>query len=518
MSQENQTSNKRLAKNTVLLYIRMIVLMLVTLYTSRIVLNALGVEDYGIYNVVAGLVSMFNLISASITVAITRFITFELGKTAHQELNKVFSTSVNVQVIMILIVLIIAETVGLWFLNVKIVIPPERMDAANYVYQTTLLSLAMALFNVPYNAAIIAHEKMSAFAYIGILDAILKLATAFAIVYISSDKLIIYGLLTMLVSLFLRSVYTIYCKKHFDECTYLFVYDKDFLKKMFTYAGWTYIGASGALLRDQGGVILINLFFGPVVNAARGISFQVQNAVNSFAQNFMTAINPQITKSYASGDIEHMKFLISKGTRFGYYLVLLLSMPLLFNTEYMLQLWLKTVPDQTVQFVRLSIIFVLSESISNPLITSASANGNIRAYQLLVGGIQFANFPVSYILLKFGLPATSVLVVAVLISQCCLLARLYILRGMISLSARKFMINSYFPIFLVTIASLFLPAFSIGYLRNDIWGLVVSTGICMVSSLASIYYLGLVKSERQFVISKSSDLIYKILVKYDKNR
>lgn len=516
--EDNLSSNKRLAKNTMLLYVRMFFLMIVTFYTSRVVLNALGVEDFGIYNAVAGFVAMFNLISASITVAITRFITFELGKTKSQELDRVFSSSVNVQLIIIVIVVAIAETLGLWFLNSKMVIPHDRLVATNYVYQTTILVLAVNLFNIPYNAAIIAHEKMSAFAYISIIDAVFRLFTAFAISYTTSDKLVVYGILTVIVSILLRSIYTIYCKRNFPECTYHFIIDRAILKKMFSYAGWTYIGTSGALLRDQGGIILINLFFGPVINAARGISVQVQSAVNNFAQNFMTAINPQITKSYAAGDIDHMKYLISKGTRFGYYLVLLLSLPILFNTEYILQIWLKTVPAQTVIFVRFSIIFVLSESISNSLITAASASGKIRNYQLLVGGIQFANFPITWILFKLGYPPVSVLVVAILLSQCCFLGRLYILRGMISLSSRKFLRNSYMPILLVTVVSIIIPSLVAYRIEPAFWGLVLSTLLCLFSSSASIYYIGLTKAEKQFVIAKSKELIHRIpFIVYDRN-
>ena len=515
--QDNIANNKRLAKNTALLYVRMAILMLVTLYTSRVVLNALGVEDYGIYNVVAGLVSMFGVLTGSITVAISRFITFELGKKENQELNKVFSSSVNVQFVIIVVILIISETIGVWFLNSKMVIPYERLTAANYVYQATILSFAVTLFNVPYNAAIIAHEKMSAFAYISILEAVLKLLTAFVIEILNSDKLIAYGILIMLVSVILILIYTIYCKRIFQECTYHYVYDKPILIKMLSYAGWTYIGVSGAVMRDQGGIILINLFFGPLVNAARGISVQVQHAVNNFSQNFMTAINPQITKSYASGDVEHMKYLISKGTRFGYYLVLIISLPILFNTDYILHVWLKTVPDQSVWFVRLSILFVLSESISNPLVTSASASGKIRNYQLLVGGIQFMNFPLSYLFLLWGCPAESVLVVAIALSQCCLLSRLYILRGMIGLSSRHFLVHSYVPIFVVTFVSMIAPSFFLLFLDESLSSMLVSSAICLVSSLSSVYYLGLVEGERQFFRCKYDELVNKYFhSKYDR--
>lgn len=487
----------------------MIILMIVTLYTSRIILHALGVEDYGIYNVVAGIVSMFSLLSSSMSVAISRFITFELGKKENQELNKVFSASVTVQIVLILIIVVIAETVGVWYVNAKMVIPADRQSAAFFLYQTSILSFTFNLFNIPYNAAIIAHERMSAFAYMGILEAVLKLATAYVVIYVLMDKLVVYGILTMIVSIFIRSIYTIYCKKKFEECTYHFSFDKEILKNIFSYAGWTYIGTSGAILRDQGGVLLINLFFGPIMNAARGISFQVQHAVDNFSQNFLTAIKPQITKSYASGDYTHMKYLISKGTRFGYYLVLILSLPILFNTEYILKLWLGNVPSLTENFVRLSIIFVLSETISNPLITAASATGKIRNYQLLVGGIQFANLPLSYILLKLDFSCIFVLVVAIVLSQLCLFARLCILRGMIQLSVRRFLLDSYFPILVVTVISSLIPFLLKNSITAPFTKLLVSTFLCIVSSVGTIFYLGLIKSERIFFKNKINELVNK---------
>lgn len=303
-------NNKRIAKNTLLLYFRMLFLMAVSLYTSRVVLNALGVEDFGIYNVVGGVVAMFSVLSGSLSTAISRFITYELGKGNKENLNKIFSSAVTIQFGLAGIIILLAETIGIWFLNIKMNIPEVRMEAANWVFQFSILTFAINLISVPYNASIIAHEKMSAFAYISILEAVGKLTIAYLITISPIDKLIFYAILMCAVALVVRLTYGNYCKRHFSECTYHFSWDKLLLKQMFGFAGWNFIGASSAILRDQGGNVVINLFCGPTVNAARGIAFQVNNAVNQFVTNFMTALNPQITKSYASGDNEYMMTLI----------------------------------------------------------------------------------------------------------------------------------------------------------------------------------------------------------------
>ena len=309
----SSSNNKRIAKNTLLLYIRMLFLMVVSLYTSRVVLNALGVEDFGIYNVVGGVVAMFSMLSGSLSAAITRFITYELGTGNKENLKKIFSSSVTIQIGLAVLIALLAEAVGVWFLNVKMNIPDARMVAANWVFQFSILTFAINLISVPYNASIIAHERMSAFAYISILEAIGKLAIAFLITVSPMDRLIFYSLLMCAVALLVRLVYGYYCKKHFEECTYHFLWDKELLKRMFGFAGWNFIGASSAVLRDQGGNVVINLFCGPVVNAARGIASQVNTAVHGFVSNFMTALNPQITKSYASGNRDYMMTLIFQG-------------------------------------------------------------------------------------------------------------------------------------------------------------------------------------------------------------
>lgn len=495
-------NNKRIAKNTLLLYFRMLFMMVVSLYTSRVVLNALGVEDFGIYNVVGGVVAMFSMLSGSLSAAITRFITYELGTGNKENLKKIFSSSVTIQIGLALLIILLAEAVGVWFLNVKMNIPDARMVAANWVFQFSILTFAINLISVPYNASIIAHERMSAFAYISILEAIGKLVIAFLIVISPMDKLIFYAILMCSVALIVRFAYGAYCKKHFEECTFRFIFDKDLLKRMFGFAGWNFIGASSSILRDQGGNIAINLFCGPAVNAARGIAFQVNAAINGFVTNFMTALNPQITKSYAAGNQNYMMNLIFQGARLSFYMLLLLSLPVLVNTHYILSIWLKIVPEHAVFFVRLVLIFAMSESISNPLITAMLATGRIRNYQLVVGGLQMMNFPISYILLRIGFLPEIVFIVAIVISQCCLVARLLMLRGMIGLPVKNYLKKVYLNIVTVTVIALFIPVFLIEKMQETFLCFVLQIIITIICSLISIYYVGCNTTERKFIRNK----------------
>lgn len=513
--QNIQANNKRIAKNTMLLYGRMLLLMAISLYTSRVILNALGVEDYGIYNIVGGVVAMFSMLSGSLSAAISRFITFELGKGNKENLAKVFSASVTIQLGICAIVILLAETVGLWFLNSKMVIPENRLYAANWVYQLSLVTFVISLVSIPYNAAIIAHERMSAFAYISIFEAVNKLIVAYFIIISPFDKLIFYAIMIAMIAIIIRLIYGVYCKKRFEECTYHFIYDHELLKQMFGFAGWNFIGASSALLRDQGGNIVINLFCGPAVNAARGIAFQVNTAVHSFVTNFMTALNPQITKSYASGDYQYMMTLIFQGARLSYYILLLLSLPVIVNTHYILHIWLGQVPEHTVLFVQLVLIFGMCESISSPLITAMLATGKIRNYQLVVGGFQMLNLPVSYILLRFGAIPETVLIVAIVISQLCLVSRLYMLRGLIGLKARDFIKKVYANVIEVTILSVIVPFLLAIVLNNDFLNFIVLSIITVVSTLLVVFYVGCTMEERQFVVSKVKMIILK---KYDKNK
>lgn len=503
-------NNKRIAKNTLLLYFRMLFLMAISLYTSRVVLNALGVEDFGIYNVVGGVVAMFSVLSGSLSSAISRFITYELGKGNQENLNKIFSSAVTIQLGLAGIIILLAETIGIWFLNVKMNIPEVRMEAANWVFQFSILTFAINLISVPYNASIIAHEKMSAFAYISILEAVGKLFIAYLITITPMDKLIFYAILMCVVALIVRFTYGNYCKRHFCECTYHFIWDKQLLKSMFSFAGWNFIGASSAVLRDQGGNVVINLFCGPAVNAARGIAFQVNNAVNQFVVNFMTALNPQITKSYAAGDKGYMMTLIFQGARLSFYMLLLLSLPILVNTHYILALWLKIVPEHAVLFVQLILIFALSESISQPLITAMLATGKIRNYQIIVGGLQMMNLPISYILLRLGYFPEVVIVIAICISQCCLAARLILLRGMIGLSITKYLKNVYLNIIVVSIIAVILPLISAYYIKESFSNFIFISLIAVICTFSSIYFIGCNNQEREFIHQKLGTIKSKI--------
>lgn len=499
---DTSANNKRIAKNTLLLYVRMLFMMAVSLYTSRVILHTLGVEDFGIYNVVGGVVAMFSVISGSLSSAISRFITYELGKGDKEKLIRIFSSSVTIQIGLGLIILVLAEAIGIWFLNAKMTIPTNRMYAANWVFQLSILTFIINLISVPYNAAIIAHERMSAFAYISILEVVAKLVIVYLLLVSPIDKLIFYAILMAAVALIIRFVYGYYCKRHFEECTYHFIFDKKLLKKMFGFAGWNFIGAASAVLRDQGGNIVINLFCGPAVNAARGIAYQVNNAISGFVSNFMMALNPQITKSYASGDRDYMMTLIYQGARLSFYILLLLSLPVIINAHYILSLWLKIVPEHTTLFVQLVLVFAMSESISNPLITAMLATGNIRNYQIVVGGLQMMNLPISYILLRYGCIPETVLIVAICISQCCLATRLYMLRGMIGLSIREYMGKVYVNVLGVTILSAVIPGILSHYLNETFISFLVVCVISVLCTFTVIYFVGCNQKERQLISSK----------------
>lgn len=510
---EMESRNKRIAKNTIVLYFRMLLTMVVGLYTSRVILHALGVDDFGIYNVIGGVVAMFSIVSASLSATISRFITFELGKNNIECLEKIFSSAIMIQLILSIFVIILAESVGSWFLNSKMSIPPERLYAANWVMHFSVLTFCINLISVPYNATIVAHEKMSAFAYISIFEACCKLGIAYAISLTSIDRLIFYAMLMSLMALSIRLMYGWYCKKNFRECKISFHIDKTLFKQMFSFAGWNFIGSSSSILRDHGGNIIINLFCGTAANAARGIAIQVNGVVYHFVQNFMMALNPQITKSFASGEKEYMMTLIYQGAKLGFYMIMFLSLPILINTDFILNLWLVNYPSHTSTFIKLILIFTLSESISHPLITVMLATGNIRNYQIVVGGLQIMNLPVSYIFLRNGFPPETVFCVAIFLSQLCFFARLVLLKNMINLNVLMYLKKVYFRVFLVLILSSLIPLI-IKWVYFDsaasFMSFFILTVISIVNSCVAVLFVGCNKAERLFIFSKLALLKEKI--------
>lgn len=503
-------NNKRIAKNTLLLYVRMLFLMLISLYTSRVILNALGVEDYGIYNVVGGVVAMFSMISASLNSAISRFITYELGIGDLNKLKIVFSSSVTIQIGLAVFFLLIVETVGVWFVNYKMVIPVDRLVAANWCLQLSAITFSINLISVPYNAAIIAHEKMSAFAYISIIEAVGKLLIAWLILISPIDKLIFYAIMLAFMAIVIRYIYMYYCKRHFVECTYFFIYDSSLLKRIFGFAGWNMIGTSSAILRNQGTDILINLFFGPAVNGAKAIANQVNAAIDGFVQNFMIAMNPQITKSYANGNHHYMLDLVMKGAKFSYFILLFLGLPILLNTGFILQLWLKIVPAHAVLFVQLIIVMTMCDSLSHTLVAAILAEGEIKLYMAVVGGLQMLNIPIAYIALWLGCIPEITVVIAIILSQVCLFTRILFLKRKVNLSVREYMYKVYFVIVSVTLLAALLPV-CLKTIMNDGWlSFVLVTVVTLACTVVSIYSVGLSRDERQMVLLKTKEVINKI--------
>lgn len=492
-------NNKRIAKNTFLLYIRMLFSMFVSLYTSRVVLNVLGVDDFGIYNVVGGVVGMFTVLSGSMSAAISRFLTFELGRKDAQKLRSVFVTSVNIQFVFSFAFLLLTESVGFWFLNEKMNIDSCRLEAANWVLQCSIFTFVINLVSLPYHALIIAHERMKAFAFISILETLLKLLGVSLLAFSLWDKLVTYAVFLFCNALFIRLIYQIYCRKHFDECVYQFSFDKGQLKEMIRFAGWNFIGASSSVLKDHGVNIVINLFSGVAVNAARAVSVQVSNAIGAFVSNFMMALNPQITKSYASGSFSYMNTLILQGARLSFYLLLFFSLPVLIETETLLSFWLGSFPDHSVSFVRLILLLAMSDALSGTLITGMLATGKIRNYQIVVGGLQMLNFPISYGLLKYGFPPESTMFVAILISINCLLVRLFFLKRMVGLSVVYYLHHVVGNVFGVALLSLFVPMVLHISMGQGLFRFLMICFVSSVNTLFAVYFVGCSVEERQMI-------------------
>ena len=499
----NSANNKRIAKNTLLLYIRMLFGMLVSLYTSRVILQTLGVEDYGVYNVVGGVISMFTFLNGAMSSATSRYITFEIGKGNMEQLKKVFSTSLQIHAVIALLIVILGETVGLWFLINELVIPEGRMDAAMWVYQCSVVTAVVTIMSVPYNADIIAHEKMSAFAYISVLEIILKLAIVYLLVVLPFDKLKVYAVLVLMVGLLIRYIYTRYCHMHFEESHYIHRIDKPLLKEMSSFAGWSFWGNLAGILYTQGLNMMLNIFFGPVVNAARGIATQIQGVVQQFVGNFQMALNPQITKTYASGELDKMHSLMFRSARFSFMLLFFLSLPIMLETNYILTLWLGIVPENTVIFARIIIAISLIYTIANPCVIANQATGKVKVYQAVVGGLLLLILPISYIVLKMGAPAYSVFIVHFCVESVAQFARMYMLRNMIDLPLWSYVKNIYLPIMGVVLLSIVMPLLVYSNMQEGFIRLLAVSMTCVISVAMTSLFIGMTRNERTFLIDKS---------------
>ncbi len=502
-------NNKRIAKNTLLLYFRMLFMMVVSLYTSRVVLDTLGVEDYGIYNVVGGIVGMFSFINGAMSTGTQRYLNFALGIGDPVQLRRIFNTCLNIHFILAIIIIFLAETIGLWFLCNQMNIPEERMNAAFWVYQFSIFTAAIMIISVPYNAVIIAHERMNIFAYISIVEVILKLLIVYLLLIGKTDRLILYAFLMLGIQIGIRILYGIYCKRHFPETEFKFVKDSGLIKEILGFTGWNLWGSCAYIAFTQGINILLNIFFGPTVNAARGVAAQVQNAVLQFSVNFQTALNPQIIKSYAQKDLAYMHKLVYSSSKFTFFLLLLLTLPILLETETILSIWLKQVPEYAVPFLRLILCISIVDAISNPLMVSATATGQVKLYQSVCGGILLAIVPIAYIVLKLGAPPTSVFIVHLIIGIITLIARLIIIQKLIHLSMNSYIKIVISRIILVGATSVIFPIIIKILLTESLFSFIIICCTSLVSTSLCIFFIGLKTNEQRFILNKISTIATK---------
>lgn len=507
-------NNQRIAKNTLMLYFRMFLTMMVALYTSRVVLNVLGVEDFGIHNVVGGVVTMMAFFNSSMTTSTQRFLNVEMGKGDNENLGRIFVNAVKAHCIIAVVTLVLIEIVGLWLLYHKLNIPAERFNAALWVFHISVASLFVSIISTPYNAAIIAHERMSVYAYFSILDVSLKLGVVYLLIISPIDKLIAYALLLFVVVVVMQSCYILYCRRHFQECRGWGKSDKGLIKNMFSFTGWMIFGCLADMLGNQGVNLLVNIFFGPVYNAARGISVQVKTAVDSFVLNFLTAVKPQILKTYSSGEWDYMYRLVFSSSRISYYLLLLLSLPILFNTHYILELWLKTVPPYCELFTQLTLVELLIRTIYTPMAQVNQASGKIRNYQVSISLLFLLNFVLSYVIYKIGYPVYSCFIVAIIVAVLGLFVRLIVLRRDNEFHVRDFLKKVILPIIPVTIASLILPFIYLKFQTNELfWSFIISSAICVLSTSIIVWLFGLNQGEKQMVTNKIKTIVHR--KKYD---
>jgi O-antigen/teichoic acid export membrane protein len=478
----------------------MLLMMGVSLYTVKVVLNTLGAVDYGIYNVVGGVVSMFSFLSGTMASASQRFFAFELGRKNYEQLKKTFSMTMTIYAMIAVVILILSETVGLWFLNTRMTIPPERMEAANCIYQFSILSFMMTMFTVPYNASIIAHERMNVYAWVSIIEVVLKLAIVYILVVFSADKLKLYAVLTFSVTTLVTLIYRTYCKRKFEECRFSFCWDKKLLKEIINYSGWSLLGNSVSVVRNQGISILMNIFFNPVVNAAQAIATQINVTLMNFTNNFYTAVRPQIVKNYSSNNINELSKLIYSSAKYAYYLMFLLSIPIIFETQYILGLWLKNIPQYTVIFTQIIIINTLIEVINSPIIATIQATGNLKWYQLTTATVQLLLLPLAYICYKFNLPPYCAYYVMILLSLIGNVPRLIIFHKITSVSAFDYLKKVILNICIVSIIAI-IPLMALYQCFDETFlrmFLVLLYDLFIVPII--IYFVGLERNERTYII------------------
>lgn len=487
----------------------MFIMIAVGLYTSRIILSVLGIDDYGIYNAVGGIISIFSIIQGTLSTSTQRYITYALGENNKERLCKVFSTSIIIHIGIAIAIVLLAETVGLWFLYNKMVIPDNRMFAALWTYQCVIISTVLMIMSVPYNALIIGHEEMGIYAKISLFETFAHLVFVFALAYITYDKLIIYATLLVAIQFSVRMFYIHFCKKRYEESKFKYQIDNALIKDMGRFAAWSLFGNTAFMTYTQGLNLLLNTFFGPAINAARGIAVTIQSRTIQFITGFQTAINPQITKSYATKEYDYLHKLISRSSKFSYYMILLLSLPIIIEAPTILRIWLGNYPEYTVIFIRVILMTTIINSMANPLITLVKATGDVKKYECIIGGLMLTILPISYIFLRLGYPPYSVFIVHLAIEIIAQNFRIIIAGNKIGLSYKKFAGEILVKVSLVTIVSSLLPVYiHLNYCHDSISSFT-NCIITFIYSAIIIYILGLNKAERKAIIN----LVFKKLRK-----
>jgi O-antigen/teichoic acid export membrane protein len=497
-------NNKRIAKNTMFLYFRSILLLLVGLYTSREVLAQLGVSDFGIYNVVGGVIVLFSFIQNAMSSATSRFFTFDLGKGDFEQLKKTFSLSVVIHVFTALIIFVLGETVGLWFLNTQLVIPEERMGAANFVYQFSVLSACVGILQVPYMVAINAHERMKVYAYFGIADAVFKLAIAVSLGFASVDKLKFFSVLLFVVYIVMVGFYWIYCHRSFPETHFKWFWDKRMFLERIGFGGWTTLSGISAIAALQGVNMLLNVFHGVVANAAYGIMTQVSNAMTQFANNFFAAVNPQITKSYARGDIDYLHSLLFRSIKFSFLISFALAVPLVLNMDFILSLWLKEVPQYAVVFCQIRVVDWCLCMFFIPYFYAIMATGEIKKFIIFDGILTMQHLIFAYIFFKLGFSPIVVPIIYICVDIVRIVVIIFFSRTLIKIPIDKFFYKVVFRLFIVVIISLPFPIFFYG-------NFLASASIFLILFLPSVIFMGLEKKEKELIFAYIKNFFQKLL-------
>lgn len=503
------SNNKRIAKNTIFLYMRMLLIMAVTLYTSRVILQTLGVEDFGIYNVVGGLATSFVFFSSSLSNATQRFLNIELGKNNIQGVNRIFSLSILIYALIVLFVVIIAECVGIWLLNHKLVIPFERLSAANWVFHTTIIGLAITLIGSVFDSVLIARENMKIYAYISVVEVFLKLFIVYTLSWGDFDKLKLYAILFLLSHLLIKSILVFYCIRKYPECKFRYTWDISLFGDMFRFVGWNGLGTAVWMINEQGINVLMNMFFGPVVNAARGVSAQVGAAVNNFSNNFFTAVRPQIVKSYAGGDYGYFTKLINLSSKYSFFLIWLLCLPIIMRSEAILYLWLGEVPDYASEFVQWILYYNCVNVLTSPFWCGVQAIGKLKKY-ILVGSLVFLSaFPISYVFLKFGYNSIVVFQILTIVRTIYLFVTISVFCQLVNFPIIDYLIQVIYPIIKVFLLSGVLSIFFSPYIGSDLWGIFLMTILCIIITIFIIYMFGVSKEEQNFLVNKLQKIIKK---------